>query len=107
MPHMTRDSAWRQWKGACRDLTRAETRKKEARDTYLIVLLQEFEIRRAEADVAGKDINSDDALAELGMPCIDCLEPYTVGDRVHHVERVTDVTFRLYAKCGGVAREPQ
>jgi hypothetical protein len=55
---MTRDSAWRQWKGATRDLARAEIRKKEARDTYLIVLLQEFEIRRAEADVAGRDINS-------------------------------------------------
>lgn len=107
MPHMTRDSAWRQWKGATRDLGRAETRKKEARDTYLIVLLQEFEIRRAEADVAGRDINSDDALAELGMPCIDCLEPYTAGDVAHTVIRATDVTFRLYAKCGGTAREPQ
>lgn len=106
MPHMTRDSAWRQWKGATRDLQRAETRKKEARDTYLIVLLQEFEQRRAEADIAGRDINSDDALAELGMPCIDCLEPYTVGGS-HVVERQEASTFRLYAKCGGTAREPQ
>lgn len=107
MPHMTRDSAWRQWKGATRDLTRAEARKREARDTYLIVLLTEFEQRRAEADIAGRDINSDDALAELGMPCIDCLEPFTVGDRLHSVVRAADVQFRLYAKCGGTAREPQ
>lgn len=106
MPHMTRDSAWRQWKGACRDLTRMETKKREARDTYLIVLLQEFEQRRAEADIAGKDIQSDDGLAGLGMPCIDCLEPYTVGG-AHTVVRQEEVTFRLYATCGGVAREPQ
>lgn len=106
MPHMSKDTAWRQWKGATRDLTRMETKKREARDTYLIVLLQEFEQRRAEADVAGRDINSDDALAELGMPCIDCLEPYTVGGN-HVVERQESSTFRLYAKCGGQAREPQ
>jgi hypothetical protein len=79
MPHITRDSAWRQWKGACRDLTRAEQRKREARDTYMIVLLTEFEQRRADADEAGQDIDSDDALASLGMPCLDCMEPYSGG----------------------------
>ena len=73
MPTMTRDSAWRQWKGACRDLTRMTAKKAEARDTYLIVLLQEFEQRRAAADEAGDDINSEDALTVWGMPCVDCL----------------------------------
>lgn len=105
MPTMTRDSAWRQWKGATRDLTRAEQRKREARDTYLIVLLQEFEQRRAAADEAGDDINSDDALAVLGMPCVDCLEPYTGSGC--EVVRSEVGTYRLYAKCGRAAREPE
>lgn len=104
MPTMTRDSAWRQWKGTCRDLARMHQKKAEARDTYLIVLLQEFEQRRAAADEAGDDINSDDALAVLGMPCVDCLEPFEVVG--HEVVRSESGTFRLYAKCGGSAREP-
>lgn len=105
MPHMTRDSAWRQWKGATRDLHRAEQRKREARDTYLIVLLQEFDQRRAEADVAGEDIQSDDAMAMLGLPCVDCLEPYAGSG--HEVVRQQEGTFRLFAKCGRAAREPE
>lgn len=105
MPTMTRDSAWRQWKGACRDLARMQQKKTEARDTYLIVLLQEFELRRAAADEAGGDIQSDDGLAVLGMPCIDCLEQYEpIG---HRVVRVETGTYRLYAQCGGTAREPE
>jgi hypothetical protein len=106
MPHMTRDSAWRQWKGATRDLNRAEQRKREARDTYLIVLLHEFEQRRAEADVAGQDIQSDDAMATLGLPCVDCLEPYGLLSG-HEVVRQVEGTFRLFAKCGRAAKEPQ
>jgi hypothetical protein len=105
MPHMTRDSAWRQWKGACRDLTRAEQRKREARDTYMIVLLTEFEQRRADADEAGQDINSDDSMAQLGMPCIDCMEAY--AGTGHEVVRAEAGQFRLYAKCGKAPREPQ
>jgi hypothetical protein len=105
MPHITRDSAWRQWKGACRDLTRAEQRKREARDTYMIVLLTEFEQRRADADEAGQDIDSDDALASLGMPCLDCMEPYSGAG--HDIVRAESGQFRLYAQCGKAPREPQ
>ena len=55
--------------------------------------------------MAGDDINSESAFAILGLPCVDCLEPYEpIG---HEVVRADTGMYRLYAKCGGTAREPQ
>jgi hypothetical protein len=104
---MTPDSAWRQWRGAVRDLAAADQRHEQARAVWLQVLLEGFQERREDADVAGLDVTSHKALAELGLPCKDCLAPVPPNCSGHTVVNGrTDDTYKLYAVCGKKAIDP-
>lgn len=107
--HMTRDSAWRQWKGAVRDLNRAIDRKDASRGVYLTVLFHEFETARAAAKEAGRDITSKTAMAEFGLPCVDCVQAYTEMSGHEIVEQAvaSGSPYGVFARCGKPTVEPQ
>lgn len=104
---MTPDSAWRQFRGAVRDLRAAEEREKAARAVWLQVLLEGFTQRRLDADADGRDVTSRKALGELGLPCTDCLAPVPANMSGHTLVngREGDV-YQLYAVCGKKAIDP-
>jgi hypothetical protein len=104
---MTPDSAWRQWRGAVRDLKTAEDRQTQARAIWLQVLLDGFEQRRQDADTDGREAGTKRALAELGLPCKDCLAPVPADCSGHTVVngREGDV-YQVYAICGKKAIDP-
>jgi hypothetical protein len=104
---MTPDSAWRQWRGAVRDAKAAETREQQARAMWLQVLLEGFDQRRQDADADGRDVVTNKALAELGLPCKDCLAPVPAGCSGHTVVNGREGdTYQLYAICGKKAINP-
>jgi hypothetical protein len=104
---MTPDSAWRQFRGATRDLRAAEEREKAARAIWLQVLLEGFDARRLDADADGRDVSSKKAIAELGLPCRDCLAPVPPNLSGHSLVNGRDGdTFKLYAVCGKAAIDP-
>lgn len=105
---MTPDSAWRQWRGAKRDADRAEQNLAAARAIWLQTLLEGFQQRRDDADTAGHDVTSRKALAELGLPCKDCLAPVPANMSGHTMvnAREADATYKLFATCGKAAIDP-
>lgn len=104
---MTPDSAWRQYRGATRDLATAELRLHEARNVWLTTLLEEFAARLAKADEAGQDVKSKTVLAKLGIPCSDCLLPVPDKGSGHSiVYGGADARFKVWATCGKAAVDP-
>lgn len=69
---MPDDSAWRQWRGAVRDLANAEEKAKQAQAYWVQNMLAQFELRRAAADQQGADVRNHKVLFGLGVPCIHC-----------------------------------
>lgn len=107
MTQITADSAWRQWKGAVRDHRTAELRLAESRSIWLRTLMEGFEERRREADAAGNDIASKDALIALGIPCVDCLAPAGKGAGHKIVNsRDEEAGYQTYATCGKKSIDP-
>lgn len=107
MTVITADSAWRQWKGAVRDARNAEQRLAESRAIWLRTLFEGFEERRRDADAAGHDITSKDALIALGIPCVDCLAPAPKGAG-HRIVNSRDQEdgYQTYAQCGKKSIDP-
>ena len=104
---MTPDSAWRQWRGAERDLKAAEAKQQAARAVWLQVLLEGFDGRRSDAHADGRDVTSKKALAELGLPCKDCLAPVPENMSGHTLINGREGDqFQLYAICGKKAIDP-
>jgi hypothetical protein len=103
---MPDDSAYRQWKGAVRDLANAEERVRQAKSTWLTNMLGHFELRRAAADQEGQDVRNNRVLFALGVPCMDCLtiagphsgHTITFGGAGH--------MFPVWANCGKAALDP-
>jgi hypothetical protein len=103
---MPDDSAWRQWKGAVRDLAAAEARVKQTQSYWVQNMLAQFELRRHAADLDGLDIRDPKVLLTLGVPCIDC---HTIaGPRTGH--KVTfggpQNQFPVWAECGMAPIDP-
>lgn len=104
---MTPDSAWRQWRGAVRDARAAEQKEQQARAIWLQVLLDGFEQRRQDADADSRDVQSKKALAELGLPCKDCLAPVPANCGGHTIVNGREGdAYQLYAICGKAAINP-
>lgn len=103
---ITPDSAWRQWKGALRDARNAEDKLKQARAIWLQTLFDGFEQRRRDADAAGLEVGTKDALIALGIPCVDCLAP--AGRAGHRIVNSRDeqAVYKTYATCGSVSVDP-
>jgi hypothetical protein len=70
---MPLDSAWRQWKGATRDLARALDKVDQSCNVWQRTLFDQFVERVEEAKEAGMDVTSDKVLLTLGVPCVSCL----------------------------------
>lgn len=102
---ITPDSAWRQWRGALRDFRAAEEKLKQARAIWLQTLFEGFEQRRRDADAAGLEVGTKEALIALGIPCIDCLAPAGKAHRIVN-SRDEQATYKTYATCGGVSVDP-
>lgn len=103
---MPADSAWRQWRGAARDLAAAEARAKQAQSFWVQNMLGEFELRRAAADQEGLDIRNHQVLFTLGVPCIHC---HTIaGPRTGHSITFGGAQnqFPVWAECGKAPIDP-
>lgn len=106
MTSMPLDSAWRQYRGAVRDLAAQQTKTQGARNTWLTVMLEAFEERRAEAKDAGLDVNDPKALLTLGVPCADCLR--IAGRNQGHKITIGGAgsQWPVYAECGRAPVNP-
>lgn len=103
---MPPDSAYRQWKGAVRDLAAAEAKVKQTQSFWVQNMLADFELRRAAADIEGLDIRNNAVLLTLGVPCVDC---HTIaGPRSGHAITFggPQNQFPVWAECGKAAINP-
>lgn len=103
---MPPDSAWRQWRGAVRDLANAEERVRQGRATWVTNMLGDFELRRAAADQEGLDVRNQAVLFSLGVPCVDCLT--IAGPRSGHAITFGGQSnmFPVWANCGKAPIDP-
>lgn len=103
---MAEDSAWRQWRGAMRDLENARTKAKQTRDIWLQNLLGHFEVRRAAARERGEDTTEPTVLWAIGVPCAHCLT--IAGAQSGHKLVVGGAnSWPYWAECGAKAIDPK
>lgn len=103
---MMPDSAYRQWRGAARDLANAEERLLQARSIWLQNMLADFELRRHAADEAGQDVRNHKVLFSLGVPCVDCKS--IAGPNSGHAITFggTGQPWPVWAECGKASIDP-
>lgn len=101
---MPPDSAYRQWKGAVRDLATAEERVRQTRSFWAQNMLAEFELRRAAADQEGLDVRDNKILFSIGVPCVDCLTIATGGHSI--IFGGPKNQFPVWAECGKAPINP-
>lgn len=134
MPLMPPDSAWRQYRTAATERAalaakttrakkkdwaaeqaaeRAEQQEDHTAAIWLQVLLEGFEERRETHRLDGKDaaglLHDRRGLADMGLPCADCLLPVPYDFADHDYSVATDEerkTFPVIARCGKIRVDP-
>ena len=104
---MPLDSAWRQWKGATRNLKSAELAEQSARNVWLTTSLDWFELRRAAAHENNLDPNDPKILWQLGVPCIHCLKIVAPKPSGHTLTvGGANARWAYWAECNMAAIDP-
>lgn len=106
---MTLDSAWRQVKGAARDLQRAAERHDGAWKAWAVTLDEQFRERLDEARELGiVDITTEKGLLTIGVPCQSCLTIITAKTRRGHKIFIGGKDSPpAYAQCDGDTVDPE